>query len=211
MKKTIWLPLVLGIIFGSLAGISIVTGFMFLTPGLTTNAIGFYGIFLLLSASLGGPLAGFIASTVMITISALFGTPEIKAIISIPEIFWANVLAVGSLYSLAGIGYRLIFERLKLPGRLLPWAGIVIAYYLFNSPTSIILQNLFLGDSLSGVLAEVLYSYQTYISQVIFDFLITSLIFIALPARYLKPLWYTPKKMLVQNKEVQINRNEGTS
>lgn len=93
--------------------------------------------------------------------------------------------------------------------RLLPWAGIVIAYYLLNSPISIALQNLFLGSSFSGLRSEVFYSYQTYISQAIFEFLITSLIFIALPARYLKPLWYTQKKEEDKNFDMQVNRKEG--
>ena len=63
MKKIIWQPLVLGIVLGSLAGISMVTGLTFLTPGIATNVIGFFVTLLLLSAALGGPLAGIIAST----------------------------------------------------------------------------------------------------------------------------------------------------
>lgn len=190
MKKTIWQPLALGIVLGLLAGISMVTGFTFLTPGLATNAIGFYVTLLLLSAALGGPLAGIIASILMIIISALFGSPEMKAVITIPAVFWSNVLMLGTIETLAGFGYRFIFERLKMPARLLPWAGIVIVYYLLNSPISITLQYFLLRDPLSEILPAVLYSYQTYVPQVIFDIFITSLIFIALPARYLRPLWY---------------------
>ena len=190
MDKTLWQPLVLGIVLGSLAGISLVTGLTFLTPGLATNAIGFYATLLLLSAALGGPLAGSIASTLMIIISALFGSPEIKAVIAIPAVFWANVLTLAIIETLAGFGYHFIFDRLKMPARLLPWAGIVIVYYLLNSPTSITLQYYLLGKPLSEVAPAVLYSYQTYISQAVFDILITSLVFTALPARYLRPLWY---------------------
>jgi len=209
MKKTIWQPLVLGIVLGSLAGISLVTGLTFLTPGIATNAIGFYVTLLLLSAALGGPLAGIIASTLMIIISALFGSPEMKAVITIPAVIWSNVLMLGMIGTLAGFGYRFIFERLKMPVRLLPWAGIVIAYYLLNSPISITLQYFLLGDPLSEVLPAVLYSYQTYVPQAIFDIFITSLIFIALPSRYLRPLWYASKKAPDQNIEVQVNWKEG--
>lgn len=194
MKKTIWQPLVLGIILGSLAGISLVTGLTFLTPGLATNAMGFYVTLLLLSAALGGPLGGIVASVSMIIISALFGSPEMKAIITIPAVFWSNVLMLGIIETLVGFGYRLIFERMRMPARLLPWVGIVIAYYLLNSPISIALQYFLLGDPLSEILPAVLYSYQTYVPQAIFDIFITSLIFIALPARYLRPLWYESKK-----------------
>ena len=190
MKKTIWQPLVLGIILGLLAGISMVTGLTFLTPGLATNAIGFYVTLLLLSATLGGPLAGIVASVSMIIISALFGSPEMKEVITIPAVFWSNVLMLGTIETLVGFGYRFIFERMKMPARLLPWVGLVITYYLLNSPISITLQYFLLGDPLSEVLPAVLYSYQTYVPQAIFDIFITSLIFIALPARYLRPLWY---------------------
>jgi len=190
VKKIIWQPLVLGIVLGSLAGISIITGLTFLTPGLATNAIGFYVTLLLLSAALGGPLAGIVASILMITISALFGSPDMKAVIAIPAVFWSNLLMLGIIETLAGFGYRFIFERLKMPARLAPWAGIVIVYYLLNSPISLTLQYFLLGDPLSEVMPAVLYNYQTYIPQAIFDILITSLIFIALPARYLRPLWY---------------------
>lgn len=190
MNKTIWQPLVFGIVLGSLAGISIITGLTFLTPGLATNVIGFYVTLLLLSAALGGPLAGVVASVSMIIISALFGSPEMKAIITVPSIFWSNVLTLGMIEILVGFGYRFIYERVKMPARLLPWAGIVIAYYLLNSPISITLQYFLLGDPLSEVPPAVLYSYQTYVPQAIFDIIITSLIFIALPARYLRPLWY---------------------
>jgi len=190
VKKIIWQPLVLGIALGLLAGISIVTGLTFLTPGLATNAIGFYATLLLLSAALGGPLAGVVASVSMIIISALFGSPEMKAVITIPAIFWTNVLVQGVVVILAGFGYRLIFERMRMPARLLPWAGIVIAYYLLSNPFSLTLQYFLLGDPMSEVIPAVLYSYQTFVPQAIFDIFITSLIFIALPTRYLKPLWY---------------------
>ena len=113
-----------------------------------------------------------------------------KEIITIPSIFWSNILALGMIEILIGYGYRFIFERLKMPARLLPWAGIVIAYYLLSNPISLTLQYFLLGDPLSEVLSAVLYSYQTFVPQAIFDIFITSLIFIALPTRYLRPLWY---------------------
>jgi hypothetical protein len=190
MKKTIWQPLLLGIGLGLLAGISMVTGFTFLTPGPATNAIGFYIIPLLLSAAIGGPLAGVSAAFIMVLVSAVFGSPEIQAVITIPAVFWSNVLALGIVESLIGLGYRYLFERVKMPARLLPWAGLVIAYYLLSNPISLTLQYVWLGDPLSEVLPAVLYSYQTYAAQVIFDIFITSLVFIALPSRYLRPVWY---------------------
>lgn len=195
MKKTIWQPLVLGIVLGSLAGLTIVTGLSFLTPGINANAIGIYGTLLLISAALGGPLAGVAASTLFVIISAMFGMPDMKAVITIPAIFWSNLLASATILVLVSLAYRFIFERLKIPKRLLPWAGIVIAYYFLVSPASIISQTYLLGDPVSEIIPSIIYSYQSYIPQAIFDIFITCLVFIALPARYLRPLWYELRKM----------------
>ena len=198
MKKTIWRPLVLGVVFGLLAGIATVTGLSFLTPGITQNAIGFYVTLFLLAAALGGPLAGAIAPAIMMIISALFGPPEMKEIITIPAVFWSNLLALVITVTLVGFAYRLIFDRLKMPAPLLAWAGIVIAYYLISIPASIIPQYYLSGDPTSEILPAVLGAYKIYIPQAIFDICFTSLVFIALPARYRRPLWCESKKALEQ-------------
>jgi hypothetical protein len=209
MKKTIWRPLVLGVVFGFLAGLATVTGFSFLTPGITDNAIGFYGTFLLLAAALGGPLAGAIASVLLVIISALFGPIEMKEIVTIPAVFWSNLLALIIPLILVGFAYRLIYERLKMPGRLLAWAGIVIMYYLIINPASIIPQYYLLGDSTSEILPAVLGAYKTYIPQAIFDTFFTSLVFIALPRRYRRPLWYESKKASGLNSEFSDDEIKG--
>ncbi|MCC6191867.1 MAG: hypothetical protein IT318_22795 [Anaerolineales bacterium] len=194
MKKTIWQPLVLGVTFGLLAGIATATGLSFLTPGITDSAIGFYVTLFLLAAAQGGPLAGATASGLWVAISAWFGPPDMKAIIGIPSIFWSNLLALGSFTALVGVAYRWIFEHMKMPARLLPWAGIVIAFYLITPPSAITLQYYLLGDPASEILPAILATYMTYIPQAIFDIVFTSLVFIALPVRYRRPQWYEPKK-----------------
>jgi len=60
----------------------------------------------LLAAALGGPLAGAIAPTPWVIISALFESPDIKAIISIPEVFWAHIFELGTLVALVGFADR---------------------------------------------------------------------------------------------------------
>lgn len=189
MKKTIWQPLVLGIVMGLLAGIATVTGLSFLTPGITDNAIGFFVTLFLLAAALGGPLAGVIAPALWVTISAWLGPPEMVAVISEPNTFWSNLIVLGTTTALVGFAYRLIFEGIKMPARLLAWAGIVVTYYFIALPAAIIPQYLLSGDPASEILPAVLSSYADYIPQVIFDIVFTSLVFIALPARYRRPLW----------------------
>jgi len=193
VKKTIWRPLVLGLLLGTLAGITTVTGLSFLTPGITENAIGFFGVLLLLATALGGPLSGVIGSTLFVIIVTLFGPPDMKAILSDSITFWSNVVGVGITVALVGFGYRFIFERLKMPARLLAWAGIVIGYYILLVPATIIPQYLLHGNTTSEILQAVLFGYQSYFPQAIFDIFITSLVFIALPSAYTRPLWYEPR------------------
>ena len=131
MKKTIWQPLILGTALGLLAGIATVTGLSFLTPGITANAVGFYGTLLLLSAALGGPLAGAIASAVFLVISALFGSPDFKAVITVPAVFWSNLLVVGTILALVGFAYRFIFERWRMPAPSFDYPAKLIGGYCF--------------------------------------------------------------------------------
>lgn len=194
MKKTVWQPVVLGTIFGALAGIASAAELTFFVYGITDNAIGFYVTLFLLAAALGGPLAGAIAPALWVIISAWFGSPEMAAVISLPNTFWSNLIALGTMTTLVGFAYRLIFERIKMPARLIAWAGIVIVYYLLALPASIIPQYLLSGDPISEVLPAVLAGYADYLPQVIFDIFFTSLVFIALPSRYRRPLWYEAKK-----------------
>lgn len=174
---------------GVLAGVATVTGLSFLTPGIDiNNAIGIYMTILLLSAALGGPLVGALASIIFITISALFGPPDMKAILSEPIVLWTNLAVIGTLTIMVGFAYRWIFERVKMPTRLLLWAGVVIAVYLINIPANILLQFYLLNET--GVLPAIISTYQDYLPQAIFDIFITSLVFIALPVRFTRPLWY---------------------
>ena len=188
MKKTFWLPLCLGAGLGLLAGIATATEFSFLIPGTNTdNVIGFYLTLLLLSASLGGPLAGVLTSAIILTTAYLFGSPEIHEVLSQPEVFWPNLLALAIASVGVGFAYRFIFERMKMPGRLLTWAGIVIATYILIPVINISSQFFLLGED--GALEAILNAYSVYTPQAIFDILITSLVFIALPKRFRRPIW----------------------
>lgn len=192
MKKTTWQPLVLGVAFGLLAGISMVFGLSFLVSSSeASNVIGFHMVLFILSAALGGPVAGAITSTICVLFVAMFGPPDMKAVSSDPVVLWTNVIVMGTLVAMVGFSYRLLFERVKMPARLLPWAGIVIALYLLISPINIGIQFTLNGEA--GILPAVLSSYKDYIPQALFDIFFTSMVFIALPARYRKPLWIEVK------------------
>ena len=201
MKKTIWSPLVLGTLMGTLAGMTSVTGLLFIVPGTDSdNAIGIWMTLFLLAAALGGPLASLTAPILLLTIMLLYGSPDMKALLSDPSVYWTNLFVVGMLMLLVSFAYRMIFERVKMPLRLAFWAGIVIAVYLINSPANLILQY-YLHEEV-GVLPAILGAYRVYLPQAIFDIIITSLVFIALPARYTRPLWYETKPMVLPTEDI---------
>jgi MFS family permease len=190
MKKTIWIPVLIGVIFGVLAGISTAASLTYMLGGW---AIGFYLSLYILSAALGGPVAGVITSTLDMIATVLFGPPDMKAFAANPNVFWTNVLVVGVCLIIAGFAYRYIFEHFRMPMRLLPWIGIVIFYYIFTIPLLVIIQRL-LGTPFDPSVAEyILASWKALSPQAISDIIITSVIWLALPERFRKPLWYEPK------------------
>ena len=193
MKKTIWLPLVLGTTFGLLAGLGIIADLSFIVSSKNTdNIIGFWMTLSLLASALGGPLAGVIASILLVIISNFYGPPEMQAIANDPVIFWTNFFVLGMLMVLVGFAYRFIFERVELPQRLIWWVGIVILVHVVNIPANLILQHYFHNET--GVWPVILSAYRIYVPQALFDIFITSLVFIALPMRYTRPLWYEMKQ-----------------
>jgi hypothetical protein len=192
MRRRIGYPLLLGLVFGLLAGVATVAELSFIVEDTdTSNAIGFYFTLLLLAAAFGGPLAGAIAPAVFLILSFWYGPADISSVLNEPAVFWTNLIVLGVLLALVGLAYRWIFERTNMPVRLLPWAGIVLALYIANSPIIISLQYYLVG----GVdpLPAILFTYRIYIPQVAFDIFVTSLVFVALPERYRRPLWYEPR------------------
>lgn len=189
MKKTVWQPLVFGLVFGLLAGLGVITDLSFIVSGTDTdNLIGFWMILLLLASTLGGPLAGVIASTLLVIIANFYSPPEMQAIVYDPVIFWTNLFVLAVLMVLVGFVYRLVFEREKMPQRLVWWVGLVILVHLINIPANLLLQYYFHNET--GVFPVILTAYKIYVPQALFDIFITSLVFIALPVRYSRPRWY---------------------
>jgi hypothetical protein len=194
VKRTIWRPLVLGIVLGILAGASMATELSINTtdPAGNTHTIGFYMSLFLLAAALGGPLAAVIAPAITVSMAALYGPPELQELGTIPEVFWSNILGLGATLLLTGLIYRVLFRRLKMPVRLLPWAAIVVVHYLISMPATITPQYLLQDGVLPEIPAAVWQAYRTYWPQMIFDIFFTSLVFVALPASLTRPLWYEP-------------------
>ena len=136
MKKTIWQPVVLGLAIGLLAGIAMAVGLSISVPDSAggINIVGFHMALFLLSAAIGGPVAGAITPITSLITAILFGPPDLRAAILDPLSFWTNSFVMGAFMALIGIGYRAIFEHMKMPARLLIWIGIILAHYALHPP-----------------------------------------------------------------------------
>jgi hypothetical protein len=148
-------------------------------------------IFTTLGAALTGPVGG-------LTIGVLSGIGE--AFIGAPaeRIPLASLLAhvAGGLWM--GWGYKkLVFNRLQMPTMILGWAGLVLVFYfILAAPGFVIGQWLFYPDQYAVFYSEGASLVEVYMTlaqgvvpEALITTLITSLVIVALPRRYRRPLW----------------------
>jgi hypothetical protein len=148
-------------------------------------------IFTTLGAALTGPVGG-------LTIGVLAGIGE--AFIGAPaeRIPLASLLAhvAGGLWM--GWGYKkLVFNRLQMPTMILGWAGLVLVFYfMLAAPGFVIGQWLFYPDQYAAFYGEGASLVEVYLTlaqgvapEALITTLITSLVIVALPRRYRRPLW----------------------
>jgi hypothetical protein len=111
---------------------------------------------------------------------------------------WASLLAHISGALWVGFAYKkLVYERLRMPLMLLGWAGLVLTYYfVVVIPGFVIGLAVFYGaldSAASGQPSSLLLSYaelaQGVIPEALLTTVITSLVLIALPKKYRRPLW----------------------
>jgi hypothetical protein len=196
MKKTIWIPLVIGLVFGLIAGLATIANISFVIPP-GGWAIGLYGICLVLAAALGGPLAAVEAELIWL-LSGLVA-PTTRSLVSIPFVFWTNLIVNGGFFILVAFAYRFIYERWTMPKRLLGWIVILIGYFVLHLPALVLSQFAVAPAFMSSAVAPlttVEYIMQSYLANIpsfIVDTVVTSLIWFALTERYRKPLWYEAK------------------
>jgi len=187
LTRRFWIPLGLGVVMGLLAGLVNIFNLTFMSP--TGWPIGFYNIFLFIACAIGGPLGG-IGEIIMLTMINSLGPIEWREAIDL-SLYWANVIVEGLiLFPWFGIAYRSIFKRLKMPLRLLPIAGFIVLFYVLDILLIPLLQYVFNGWPIDASLIDNFVSGLTsWYPQVIFDILIISILFFALPERYRSPQW----------------------
>jgi hypothetical protein len=123
-----------------------------------------------------------------------------EAFIGIPEgrIPLASIVAhvAGGLWM--GWAYKkLVFNRLQMPILVLGWAALVLVFYfLLAAPGFAIGQSVFYPDQFAAFYGEGASLLDAYLAlaqgvapEALITTLITSLVIVALPQRYRRPLW----------------------
>jgi hypothetical protein len=194
MKKTIWIPIVISLLFAFFGWLILIAGFNLPIPGLDAY-VGVSEIFNLIAAILGGPITVVIGNF-------LFGIFGYSLIVSQahpwPTSFYltlADVVAHIISLMLVSFCYRSIYERVKRNNQakknvyaVTSWILICIGYYFVLVPLQVSFVNLVISgmftfsDLFRGTLPEILAT--TFI---------TAFILLALPERYRRPLWYESK------------------
>jgi len=195
MKKTIWIPLVLGITLGLLDFISFAVHWVIQIASF--GAIGPQEILVVISAALGGPV-GLLAANILQELGMhIFllkgdfpGQRLLEVSISIADFFAHTIALLAVAY-----GYRFLHQRAKKATIYIAgWILITVIYYIVLLPLQSLVHNL---------LVPGLLPLQTLVRGAPPEFLmvaiISTLILIALPRRYRRPLWYESKKASEQN------------
>lgn len=187
MKKTIWIPIVIGGALGLLDFISLAVNFLIPIPPF--GATGPQEIFLTISAALGGPLGLLIANFFHDLGGFIF---FLKNEFS-PDQYWST----GVLFATADFAahfvallavtycYRFLQQGAKkVYAFFAGWVLIVVIYYSLL---------VLLQSSLIGLVVPIKHSLSTLFQNNLPEFLVvlitTTLIWVALPRRYHKPLW----------------------
>jgi hypothetical protein len=187
MRKTIWIPLVLGGVLGLLDFVSLAVDF--LIPLGPFGATGPQEILVIMSAALGGPIG--------LVIALVFQDLGIYLYFLNSQFLPEQMSSLGVLTSLADFaahflallvlayGYKLLHQRAKkIYTYLSGWILLIVIYYTFL---------VFFQSYLIGLVIKVHHplsvAFQNNFPELIVVVIISTLILIALPEKYRRPLW----------------------
>ncbi len=209
MNKTTWRPIAIGSILGLLSFVSSAGGFL-IHLGFSGEASGPQEIPLILSAVFGGPLGLFLASLIhelgisLYVFKSVFSPDQMSSTVVAFAIadFSAHVLALLA----AAYGYRFLYQRAnKLITFLAGWIFIVAAYYTLLVFLQSILVGMVIPDTPFSITLM-----QDFLPEFQMTLIITTLIIVALPRRYRKPLWYESTETAPQSGGRSNPRKENT-
>lgn len=148
-------------------------------------------IFTTLGAGLTGPVGGVIVGILAGVGEAFIGIPEGRIPLASMIAHVSGGLWMGWAYK------KLVFNRLQMPILVLGWAALILVFYfLLAVPGFAIGQSLFYPDQFTAFYGEGASLVDAYLAlaqgvapEALITTLITSLVIVALPQRYRRPLW----------------------
>lgn len=189
-NKKIWFPVVVGIVSGAL--IFLASTAHFLIPAWGDSYIGIGEIFTTLTAALGGPIAVIVM--LLVAYGGVF-ILNIDLYADLPPILLALADATAHLCALlvVAVGYgKILSPRTRNTVIFLVgwWLMVGVYYYLAFLPLEVALLNL--ADPGHGMTYPMIA--RSLLPEFLGTTMITTLIWIALPARYRRPQWIEPKQ-----------------
>ncbi len=188
VKNTIWIPIIGGLSFGAISYLTTVAS---LTIQVSEDLIlAPWEIFNVISAALFGPI-GLLITELGLDISGYFYL--IRGVYPAPQDVYflvGNYIAHIVAMLLVALGYRFIYQRIKMPLLLAGWFLILGIYYLVGVALSVLLHNI----AVPGLGASFVGYFRSVRLEFILVTIITSLALLALPERYRRPQWYEPKQ-----------------
>jgi hypothetical protein len=192
VKKTIWIPVVGGLIFGVLS-------FLISAANITIEIskdliLGPYEILDTLSAALFGPIGLVITQLGMDSGAYWYFIKDVYPGLQGIYFMIGDYIAHSVAMVVVMFCYSFIYTRIKLPRLLVGWILVMGIYYVILVLLQVTLFNIVVPGGAT---------YMNYFRNVRIEFIlvtvITSLVLLALPERYRKPQWYEPKKAPGQN------------
>ena len=193
MKKTIWIPIVGGLILGALS--FLVSAVNFTITIYDDLILGPWEILNTLSAALFGPI-GLLITELGTDIGAYLYL--IRGVYPSPQDLYfiiGDYIAHTVSLMIVAFCYRFIYTRMKMPLLMVGWVLILGIFYAMLFLIQVPLFNIAvpgLGATYMGYVINV-------IPESISTIVVTSLILLALPEYYRKPQWYESKKAPEQN------------
>ena len=205
MKKTIWLPIIIGILSAAL--ILMVSEVKFVIPLGNNYSIGIGEIFNMFSAALGGPLA-VIVTLLVASIGHFLLNPDLYTNSQFIFIVLVDaVIHMGAMLAVTIIYYQVLYPRVGKIGLFVVgwWFTTGIYYYLILLPLQVALLNF--ADPGFGA------TYPSFAKIFLPEFLgtgvITTLLWFALPVRFRRPQWKEPKNAPDQSDKIHSTWKEG--
>ena len=190
MKKTIWIPVVIGMVSAVL--ILAASEADFSIPLGNGSSIGIGDLFTTLSAALGGPLASIVTIFTAYGIIGILHPEFFPTTTSVYILLEDGVAHLCAMLMVAIGYYKFLFPRMRKTGMFLAgWFLLIgVYYYLALLPLSVVFLNLIdpSQDATYSVFAR------NFFPEFLGTATITTLIWFAAPVRYRHPQWIEPKR-----------------